>query len=279
MVKITAKKIGERIKRLRIEAGLAQAEVAAKLSLTRQAIGKIEAGGRAIGGVELVHFGELFSISVDDLLKEAESKPERFSGKLKITFDEEKLRNLLLYILSRCGGKPNVGETVIYKLLYFIDFDAFELRSEPITGMSYTKLQYGPAPLLDQYSSVINEMEEKGELKIIKQIYKGMAQKKYIALVDPDLDHLPASELKTIDSAIDRLSDMTATQIKAYAHGDIPWQETVGGEVIDYRLVFDRTPSYARSDREAMWQDSGGSDALRDLGEMPEKEFEYYEKL
>jgi hypothetical protein len=122
-------------------------------------------------------------------------------------------------------------------------------------------------------------MEEDGELQIIKQVYKGMAQKKYIALADPNLDNLPASELKVVDDVINRLSDMTATQIKAYAHEDIPWLATEADQIIDYRLVFDRTPAYARSDREGAWQDSAGAVAVKSLGKMSKKEFEYYENL
>ena len=30
-------------------------------------------------------------------------------------------------MIEKCGGKPNLGETVLYKLLYFIDFDNFEI--------------------------------------------------------------------------------------------------------------------------------------------------------
>lgn len=280
MTRITPKKLGERIKGLRIQSGLSQADVATKLDLSRQAIGQIENGDRAVDGIELAHIADLFSVSVDSLLREPEEKKvQRFSNKLHISFEPKKLRNLLLYVLSRCGGKPNVGETVLYKLLYFIDFDSFELRSEAVTGMNYLKLQYGPVPLQSQFMPIVNEMEKKGELKIIKQIYREMAQKKYVALVDPDLDDLPAAELKIASSVIDRLSDMTATQIKAYAHEDIPWIATEPDEVIDYRLVFDRSPIYARSDRAGMWQDAAGTDAIKALGKMSEKEFEYYEKL
>jgi transcriptional regulator with XRE-family HTH domain len=279
MTKITPKKLGERIKGLRIEAGLSQSDIATKMGLSRQAIGQIETGDRTVDGIELLHMAELFSISVDSLLKEPEKKADRFSGKLDIIFKEDKLRNLLLYILSRCGGKPNVGETVVYKLLYFIDFDSFEMRSESVTGMQYVKLQFGPVPFQQQYMPVIRSMEEDGELQIIKQVYKGMAQKKYIALADPNLDNLPASELKVVDDVINRLSDMTATQIKAYAHEDIPWLATEADQIIDYRLVFDRTPAYARSDREGAWQDSAGAVAVKSLGKMSKKEFEYYENL
>ena len=47
-------------------------------------------------------------------------------------FDPKKLKNVILYILEKCAGKPNVGETVLYKLLYFIDFDNFEINNQGV---------------------------------------------------------------------------------------------------------------------------------------------------
>ena len=33
----------------------------------------------------------------------------------------EKFISTFLYVLSEVGGKPNIGETVLHKLMYFID--------------------------------------------------------------------------------------------------------------------------------------------------------------
>ena len=62
------------------------------------------------------------------------------------TLQVDKFKNVLLYILERCAGKPNVGETVLYKLLYFADFNYYELYEEHLTGAKYRKLPFGPVP-------------------------------------------------------------------------------------------------------------------------------------
>lgn len=281
MTKTTIKTLGNHIKRLRINTGLSQSDLADKLDISRQSVGQIESGARDIGSIELARIAELFEVSADSLLHEEESKKSatKFSGKLDIVFNPEKLRNTILYVLSRCGGKPNVGETVLYKLLYFIDFDSFETRSEAITGLRYVKFPFGPVPLPRQYLPVIRDMEERGTLKIVKQIYHGMAQKKYVALADPAPHIFSDVEIRLINSVIDRLSDMTATHIKAYVHQDVPWMHTEPEEIIDYRLVFERTAPFARSDRETMWQESAGADSLKRLGRIPQRETDYYEAL
>jgi len=42
----------------------------------------------------------------------------------------EKFKEVLLYILGKVGSKPNIGQTVLYKLLYFIDFNYYEKYEE-----------------------------------------------------------------------------------------------------------------------------------------------------
>lgn len=275
------KTLGSHIRRLRINAGLSQGDLADKLGISRQSVGQIESSARDVSSIELAHVAELFDISADSLLQQREQKKRstQFSGKLDIAFSPEKLCNTILYVLSRCGGKPNVGETVLYKLLYFIDFDSFETRNEAITGLQYVKFPFGPVPLPRQYLPVIRDMENNGTLKIVKQIYHGMAQKKYVVLADPAPHTFSDVEIRLINSVIDRLSDMTATHIKAYVHQDVPWIQTEPEEIIDYRFVFERTALFARSDQEAMWQESAGADSLKRLGRMPQKETDYYEAL
>lgn len=284
MVKMTSKKLGQKIRVLRITAGLSQEDLANHIGLARQAIGQIEKGERNIDGIELNKIAELLSVSLDSLFKDDPkkkiSREQYFFGKkIKSKFDIKKFKNLILYILFRCGGKPNIGETVLYKLLYFADFDFFELYNKPITGMEYIKLQYGPVPLQSIYLPMISDMEARGELKIIKQIYHGMTQKKYIALADVDLSIFSLQEMKSIDSVIDRLSDMTATQIKDYVHGDAPWKIAEPEEIIDYRSVFERSVPYAQKDYSEIMQDASGEDAIKALGSISKEEYDYYMKL
>lgn len=187
----TYKKIGQNIKKFRQEAGLSQTEVAFGLGISRQAVGQIESGERDMSADELMRASKLFSVSADVIfdgdVKQNKTPKNNLSETVKINFDGKKFCNVLLYLLSKCGGKPNVGETVLYKLLYFIDFDSFELYGKPIVGLKYLHMQFGPVPVMSQYNSMIDSMKKNGELKIINHLYGGLAQKKYVALSDPDI--------------------------------------------------------------------------------------------
>ncbi|MFH0800725.1 MAG: type II toxin-antitoxin system antitoxin SocA domain-containing protein [Pseudomonadota bacterium] len=282
MAILTQKQFGQRIQELREESNLLQEELAKCLDITRQAVGQIENGKRKVDSLELAKLAEFFSLPADALLKPAvaDAKEDRRQAKMhSFPFHSNKLRNLLLYLLEKCGGKPNIGETVIYKLLYFIDFDAYELLDKPITGMSYIRLQFGPVPRRTEYMAVVNDMVESGELKLFFHQYFGKLQKRYVALAEPVLDAFTAKEIEVVDKVLMHLSDMNATEIETYVHLDAPWVQAAEGETIGYETVFEREFPYAKRDYGKAWEGAAAKDALEQLGPISKEEAEYYENL
>jgi uncharacterized phage-associated protein len=165
---------------------------------------------------------------------------ERIS-KPKLNLD--KFKNVLLYILEKCAGKPNVGETVLYKLLYFSDFDYYELYEEHLTGASYLKLPYGPVP--QKLDSIISQMIKAGQLQRIKTEYYGLQQTRYLPLVKANLAGFKASEKTVIDRVIEQMSDWSASAISNYSHKDLPWLATKEGDEINYELSFYRDAPFS----------------------------------
>ena len=70
-------------------------------------------------------------------------------------FDKDKFKNVLHFIIYKCGFRNTVGRTVLHKLLYFSDFNYYELNEESITNESYRKLERGPVPI--HFESAISE--------------------------------------------------------------------------------------------------------------------------
>src|SRR3989339_853513 len=123
----------------------------------------------------------------------------------------EKFKEVLLYVLSKVGGKPNVGEAVVYKLLYFIDFDFYEKFEEQFIGATYIKNHYGPTPV--EFRKLIGLMEKRGELIKVDNKYFSFPQTKYLPCKAADISALSAREIKVIDQVLGKLSDMNAAQI------------------------------------------------------------------
>lgn len=247
--------LGNRIKRLREQAGINQQKLAEMLGLTRPAISQIENGERKVSADELIKLSHIFGVSVDSLLN-LEKEPEvilRKGKKRKIVKPQirinvpqrnlEKFKEVLLYILNKVGSKPNIGETVLYKLLYFIDFDYYERFEEQLIGATYIKNHYGPTPI--EFKKIINQMIKNKDIVRVEGKYFDYPQTKYLPLRRPDLSQLKATEIEVIDDVLHRLSDMSASQISEYSHKDVPWLTTEDGKIIEYEAVFYRTPPYS----------------------------------
>ncbi len=249
------KKTGRRIAMLREQVGLSQEDVAARLGVKRVTLSQMETGERKITAQEAIKLSQIFNTTTDvlldpqkDIVVNLEKDPESKSGRkteLRISVPQKnvaKFKEILLYILKQVGSKPNIGESVLYKLLYFMDFDYYEKYEEQLIGATYEKNRYGPTPV--EFAKIVEQMEGKDLVKVRTKYFK-YPQTKYLPCREPDLSKLGARELETIDHVLKRMSDMNAIEISAYSHDDVPWLTTEGGAVIDYEAVFYRTPAYS----------------------------------
>lgn len=249
------KSLGKRIKTLREDLGMSQEDLAQKLEIDRASLSLIENNKRSLKTEELILLSKAMNISIDELLNlqapisvllpSLPPKKEK-QNNLRISVPAKnlkKFKEVLIYILGKVGAKPNVGETVLYKLLYFIDFDYYEKYEEQLIGATYIKNHHGPTPV--EFQMIIKEMVEAKELEVVKSKYFQLLQKKYLPHREPDLSVFNANEIKLIDDVLQKLSHMNASTISEYSHQDIPWIVTPERTKIDYESVFYRTPAYS----------------------------------
>jgi len=252
-------KIGEKIHQLRTSKKLSQKELAELLSISRPIITLIEKGQRFLTPEELLKLSRIFNVSTNELINpeiKNEVVIESFkNGKKRKTIHEESIRisvpqknlkkfkEVLLYILNRVGAKPNIGETVLYKLLFYIDFDYYERYEEQLVGATYIKNHHGPTP--KEFAKIVEKMLSENDITRVKDKYFNYPQTKYLPLREPDLTVLNGREKDLIDEVLNKLSDMNASQISEYSHNDVPWLTTDDGKIIPYESVFYRTAPYS----------------------------------
>lgn len=254
--KLSQKKIGQRITKLRKMKGLSQEDLAKGIKMSRPSLAQIELGNRGIDILELQKLSLILGFSLDDFmskdfsvsqgvdLKSEPSRSKKEEERISVpTLQVNKFKNILLYILGRCAGKPNVGETVLNKLLYFSDFNYYELYEEHLTGANYRKLPYGPVP--QKLDTIIDQMIKSGQLQRIKTPYFNKIQTRYIPMINTDLKLLTGAEKEVIDKVIEQFSDWSAAAISNYSHKDIPWLASKEGEVINYELTFYRDAPFS----------------------------------
>jgi len=286
MSKTNLQKLGSVIRNFREGRGFSQDTLAKALNIPRPAVSQIENGERDLSFAEFNKLLELFEVSYEEFINSFRPKASTEPVKSKSTknknikFNKEKLEQLILYILQKCGSKPNVGETVLYKLLYFCDFDFFELFEKPLTGMIYKRLQFGPVPEQKLYNPVIKEMVETGKIQKMNVPYsESCIQIRYFNFIQPDISAFTPEEINVIDKVINRLSDMSARQIEDHVHRDFPWFAHDDGEEIDYVSVFNRTGEFAQRDYENEVLNASNEDAFGSLPPMTKEEEEYYLNL
>ncbi len=254
MFQISQDQIGERIVALRKRKQLSQEDLAKRIGISRPSLTQIELGKRSLNVLELQKLAQVLRFSLDDFMSEnfsaetlsfsEEEKIETAAERISVpSLNVGKMKNILLYILEHCAGKPNVGETVLYKLLYFSDFNYYELYEEQMTGATYRKLPFGPVP--QNLDSILNDMIESNQIQRLKTDYHGYPQTRYIPLQKADLTELMASEKEVIDRVIEQMSDWSASAVSNYSHKDIPWIVSKEGEDINYELAFYREPPFS----------------------------------
>jgi transcriptional regulator with XRE-family HTH domain len=240
------------IKKQRLKKDFPQEHLASQLNISRPTYMQIENGNREITVSEAKKLASLFDIPLVDFLEEKDTKrkivfeKEKQKEKNEIRInrkDLQKFKNVLLYILGEVGAKQNIGETVIHKLLYFIDFDYYEKYEENLMGARYMKNHHGPTSV--ELSEILKEMQKNDEIEAVNKNYYKYSQKRYLPKKEPDLSVLSAREIKHIDGVLARLSDKNAKEIENYSHQDIPWQIAKDGGEISYESVFYRDEKYS----------------------------------
>ena len=242
------------IKQLRKQKNSSQQDVADAIGIARATYASLEADRRPPNLDEINALAEYYQVSPSELIDGRaivanepvapynfkQTEEEITARDIDLQTNPEKLREVLLYVLEKVGAKPNVGETVLYKLLYFIDFDYYEKTGHSITGLTYVRNHFGPTPTRD-FVNVVEGMKAQGELEVVETEYFKHNQRKYLPRISTNLSELSASELQHIDETLSRLSDKTASELSELSHYDTPWLAAEDGKPIDYRGVFYRT--------------------------------------
>jgi transcriptional regulator with XRE-family HTH domain len=225
------------------------------LGISRPTYIQFKRGERDLTISEARNLSKLFNMQLEDLLNERQTiitieiekrkntiKNKKIEVRINVPQQKiDKFRQIFFYILKKVGSKPNVGMTVIYKLLYFIDFDYYEKYEEQLMGLRYIKNHFGPTPVI--FDKIIQDMIKNKEIEIVKSKFYQHDQKKYFLnpSLELNLSILNGQELEHIEWELQRLADLNATLLSELSHKDTPWISTEFGMCIEYESVFYRT--------------------------------------
>jgi transcriptional regulator with XRE-family HTH domain len=249
--------LGDFIFKQRKKNNLTQEFLASKIGVSRPTYVQVEQDERELTISEAQKLADTFGIGFEDFIEGKESPSPRIElGKqtkykkakkeMRISVPQEnivKLKETLLYILEKIGALPNIGEAVICKILYFIDFDYYEKYEEQLIGATYIKNHHGPTPAA--FTEIVKQMERDNDLVRVVKKYFQYDQKKYLPRRKADLSIFSAREKELIDAEIEKFKDFNASKMEEYSHKDVPWIGTEYMQPIKYEAVFCRTPEFS----------------------------------
>ena len=133
-------------------------------------------------------------------------------------FNEDRFRELILYIAKQCESHPFFGATKLNKLLFYSDFIAYEELGQPITGAEYMALEFGPGPR--RLVPIREDMLLDGDISI----ERFGAQQRVVAQRAPDLEHFSPEERKIVDNVIKALEYQDAEWVSELSHRFLGWK-------------------------------------------------------
>ena len=178
--------LGNFIREQRKKRLITQERLASELGLSRATYTQIELGRRELKVSEAIELAEIFDMPIEDFLngrepaspvveikKTRKKKPaEKSNVRISVPQEKaEKFKQVLLYVLAEIGARPNIGQAVLYKILYFIDFDYYEKYEEQLIGARYIKNAYGPSPVM--FAKIVEELEKEEKIEKAKAKFHG----------------------------------------------------------------------------------------------------------
>lgn len=147
-----------------------------------------------------------------------------------------------MYILFKTYDKRNFGKTVLSTIMYFIDFNYYELYGKLLTNETYIKSKKGIKP--KHFTEITQELISKKQLFMRKEPYYNKIIHRYYLTIIPTCK-FRKEEQELIDLVINDLSHNNAHTITQYVKQDPPLIIADFGEKIDYKYVFSRNKKYS----------------------------------
>ena len=151
---------------------------------------------------------------------------------MDIEFNENKFRELLLYIADKSKDDPKFGATKLNKLMYYSDFGFYMEHGRPITGATYYHFPAGPVP--GELKAMKPQLKGDEDARWVQRRYFGGIQARLEANRAPNLTYFTPEELALVDDVVDYFRPFDGRSISDYSHREWGYKTTYNREAIPY---------------------------------------------
>ncbi|MFH1354218.1 MAG: Panacea domain-containing protein [bacterium] len=149
----------------------------------------------------------------------------------------QKYKTVILQLLKELGGSVR-GKKKLAKLLYFVDFDSYELYEKSVTNDVYYARDMGP--LGASLQERLSEMEEENLITVRKEKTSGNRGFEptvvYKVKAGADISLLSKNEIKIIRRVAQKYGRLTGKQLEDISHSEAPYVGTERHQQIPYEL-------------------------------------------
>ncbi len=160
----------------------------------------------------------------------------KVTSMVRLPGGQKRLREMILYVASRCAEARYFGAVKLNKIIWRADFESFAARKIPVTGRAYRRQKFGPAVV--EMLPVHREMLRQGSIRIEQRDFgEGFVEDRTIAIDTPDLRLFDNEDIAYVNEAIRHYWDMTGTETSDESHG-VAWKTRHNGDPMPYELAF-----------------------------------------
>jgi hypothetical protein len=153
-----------------------------------------------------------------------------------MTIEDRKFGELILYLARLSEADPKCGRTKLNKLLFYVDFRAYERFGASVSGQRYQKRDYGPTA--GSFMPVVRTLEEREACVWVERTYHGRPMRKLVARREPDISVFRPEEVDLIHETLGEFFLYDARDLTNKTHLFAGYQAAGMDEEIPYSMVF-----------------------------------------
>ena len=149
-------------------------------------------------------------------------------------FDQDKFKELILYISACCQSDPTYDMVKLNTVLYYADFAAYRTFGKPISGATYEKYDAGPTPR--QMPEIRRELIDACDAQLVERSHflGGHLQLVPSASGSPNVEQFNPHERELIDSIIEFFTGKSSRETSDFARREPGWALARKHEAIPY---------------------------------------------
>lgn len=135
-----------------------------------------------------------------------------------------KTTELIIYIADQLKENPNYGATLLNKSLYYIDLMQYLTNGTTITDFQYVNQDKGPTPEPRRFMTLLQLLQDNGDIEIIQIPFFNYKQKKVLAKRHPNVSVFEKEEIVLINDVLKKMGELSAREASDQTHELLAWK-------------------------------------------------------